>query len=190
MKFLAGFKLFLALFLLETVTAQSWANPKKECQCSHKEMQLPYLDDIYENEYFLNFEAGLLKPFADRFTYPVDLGLGVTLGIGRFVDWNHAFSVGMEYDVHSAFFAKYQYWFHFDKPYLSFGPSLGIRQKVFNLLPWDNYINESEKLPSQYLQLGIDVMFPMMRNSLLVGVEYLASQKPFLKMSLGFHIGL
>jgi hypothetical protein len=103
---------------------------------------------------YLRFGLELVLPQQSSFTQATDSGLGLAFGGGGYLTHDHVIDFGLLWDVHLAASARYRYELHSNRNFFSWGPTAGIRLKVADLRPFDNFLQPTEVVQSVFLLAG------------------------------------
>jgi len=144
----------------------------------------------YTNAWYVRTGLNLLFPRGSTFTYPVDTGLGVFVGIGKYLERNIVFDSTLDWNVYPAIAFRFRYEWKNEKQTFNIGPLLGMKLRLADQRPLDNFINPKEELRGVFLQGGLGAGFPLGLS--VVQTEILAefNQKFFIVASLGLHFFL
>lgn len=142
------------------------------------------------NQVYLKGGASLLVPRARTFASRVDTGLGAFAGVGKYFGRHHVFELTLDYDIYPAASIKYRFEFHLSSPLVTLGPTIGFKQKVLNLKPFDNFLEDPSAVKKSFAEVGLLVGFPMSRSMVAMELLYLFNKQAILVGNVGIHFFL
>ena len=144
---------------------------------------LSFLDQTY-------FRAGftLLVPRTRTFSFRTDTGFGARLGVGHYFGRQSVMDLGTEWDIYPSLSLTYRFEFHSEDPNVTWGPLVGVRAKVFDLKPWDNFIENPTQLKSVFYFLGVTLGVPFGRSLFVFELLYMTNQQVFILTNAGIHL--
>jgi len=127
--------------------------------------------------WYLDFSGLIFSPKSRVYDHPVDLGIGASIGVGKYINDYHTVSASVDYDIYIATSLKYLYDFNGDDPYFKIGPVFGIKNRIINTEPFDRFIDPREDIPSFYGIFGFYCVIPTIRHALKIELNYWAAKK-------------
>lgn len=127
----------------------------------------------------------LLKPVEADFDNRADLGIGLVAGVRKgFFDGLMVLSHTFEYDVYFSGVNRLSLGGLLHSPLVRLEAYGGIKYKLINLNPFDNFISENEQLSSSIPLVGLDISLPGIRNYMTGRIEYWPTGKRFLLIGI------
>lgn len=144
----------------------------------------------YTNAWYFRTGLNLLFPRGSTFTYATDTGLGVFVGVGKYLERNFVFDSTFDWNLYPAISLRFRYEWKNEKQTLNLGPVLGMKLRLAKQRPLDNFIDSREELRGILLQGGLGAGFPLGLS--VVQTELLAefNRQFFVVASLGIHFFL
>lgn len=143
---------------------------------------LGFLDQTY-----LKAGGTLISPRARSFAFRTDTGLGAFVGVGQYFGRNHVGDFAFEWDLYPSLSLRYRYEFHVDTPNVTWGPVVGLKMRMAEIKPFDNFLDRPQDLKSAYGMLGLILGFPMGRSLVATEFLYLFNQQAFFFLNIGLH---
>jgi len=144
-----------------------------------------YLDATY-----LQTGVHLLFPRGSSFSYSTDTGLGIYAGLGRYFGRNHAVDVNLDWDFFPAATVQYRYEWRNQNQTINLGPIVGVKLKLANQKPLDNYLDSREDLKSIYGVVGVGAGLPVGVSIVQTQILAFFNKQLFVVASLGLNFFL
>lgn len=146
---------------------------------------ISYLDAVY-----LRTGLNLLFPRRSTFSFPTDTGLGMYVGAGKYFGRNHVLDGGLDWDFYPAVSLRYRYEWRNQQGTVNVGPVAGLKVRLAQQRPLDNYLDSREELKAVYGVVGISAGFPLGLSVLQSEVLAFFNQQLFVVASMGLHFFL
>lgn len=147
--------------------------------------QVSYLD-----AWFLRTGLDLIFPRASTFNYRTDTGLGIFVGIGKYMGRKFSVDTAFDWNLYPAVSFRIRYEWHNQRQTLNLGPLIGVKFRVADRRPLDNFMSPDEDLKGTLFKLGVGAGFPLGLS--IVQSELFAefNQQLYIVASLGLHFFL
>lgn len=116
---------------------------------------------IYKGSYYVRTGATVLFPRSSTFSKKTDTGLGVLVGIGKYVEEQHVAEAGINWELYPALALRYRFEWRNKSNTLNLGPILGFQVRLLDRDPLDKYLDPNEELKSVYGIIGIAAGHPI-----------------------------
>lgn len=142
------------------------------------------------DKYYAKGGLSLLFPRGRTFTGRTDTGLGFFLGAGRYFGRSHVADLAFEWDLYPSAALRYRYEFHGEGSSLTFAPVAGVKVKLFDSKPIDNFIERPSDVRSVFAFVGLLAGLPLPGAMAVVEVLYLFNTQQVLTANFGVHLFL
>ncbi|NBX93370.1 MAG: hypothetical protein EBQ85_09095 [Proteobacteria bacterium] len=139
------------------------------------------------NASYLKTGFNILFPRGSTFSFPTDTGLGVFVGGGHYFGRNHVVDGSFDWDLYPSLTLRYRYEWRNDNATLNLGPIVGVKIKLANQKPLDNFLDNRESLQSFYGVVGLGAGFPLGLSVVHSELLALFNQQLVIVASLGIH---
>ncbi|MCB0416244.1 MAG: hypothetical protein KDD39_01255 [Bdellovibrionales bacterium] len=139
------------------------------------------------NAWYVKANLSILVPRSSGFTGTTDTGLGAHVGLGRYLGRNHVFDLTFDWDVYPAATLRYRLEFHNNSPTISLAPVIGVKQKLLNVRPFDNFLGNPSEVKSTFLVVGAYLGVPMSKSVLSGEINALINGQVILTVTAGVH---
>ena len=136
------------------------------------------------------FKAGfnLLLPRNTSFNFSTDSGIGAFVGVGRYLGSRHILELRLDWDIFVGATLTYRFEIKTNGG-LSFGPQFGIKQKIFNVEPFDNFISKPTLLRKTFYIVGVGAGIPISGSSLIqTDLHYVTNSQTFFVANGSVHL--
>ena len=141
---------------------------------------------MYKNSFFMSFSGTILRPIRRQFTFTSDTGLGVGMGIGKYLGENNSIELQVDHDLYLSGTLKYRLEYFPKRPRMSLGIVLGYKRELVALSRLDQFIANNEVLAKGYLIYGLTIQLPMVYNGFRLEFLYWNADKDLLVARFGF----
>ncbi|MEZ4751688.1 MAG: hypothetical protein R3B54_14000 [Bdellovibrionota bacterium] len=208
-------KALLTLMLLVLLSAPSFARSRDRKPAADVEQRLAKIEDTLErmegemeilktqsrlvirrttvsflNAWYLKGNLSILVPRSSGFTSTTDTGLGAHIGIGKYFGRNHVFDLSIDWDLYPAATLRYRLEFHNNAPTISLAPVIGVKQKLLNVRPFDNFIGNPNEVKPTFFVVGAYLGVPMSKSVLSAEFNALINGQIILTVTAGVHFFL
>ncbi|MCB0403821.1 MAG: hypothetical protein KDD51_03485 [Bdellovibrionales bacterium] len=141
----------------------------------------------YLNAWYVKANLSILVPRRSGFTSTTDTGLGAHIGLGKYLGRNHVFDLSFDWDLYPAATLRYRLEFHNNAPTISLAPVIGVKQKLLNIRPFDNFIGNPAEVKPTFFVVGAYLGVPMSKSVLSAELNALINGQIILTVTAGVH---
>lgn len=141
----------------------------------------------FRDETYAKAGGSLVVPRSRTFSFRTDTGLGAYVGMGQYFGRNHVADLAFEWDIYPSLTLRYRYEFHHENPDITWGPVIGVKIRMAEIAPFDNFLDQPNQLKSMYTLFGIMLGFPMSRSLATLELLYVSNFQAFLFSNVGIH---
>lgn len=141
----------------------------------------------FRNQLYLRLGTAIVSPRPRTFNFPTDTGIGVFLGFGKYFGKQHVLELSLDWELYLATTFRYHYQFQSSFPVFVWGPVLGIKTKIANVSPPDNFLADPGAVKSAFWCVGGLLGFPIARSLVSFEFLYLANRQSLFLSNLAFH---
>jgi len=137
--------------------------------------------------FYMKAGLALVLPRSRTFTFRTDTGLGAFAGLGQYFGRNHVADLSFDWDMYPSLSLRYRFEIHSESPHITWGPVIGIKVKMANLRPFDNFLDKPDEVANRFYMFGAMVGFPMGRSLVTLEFLYLANTQSIFMTNVGMH---
>lgn len=161
-----------------------------------EEVQDPVINSFYRHVvrppgWEIEIGGTLLKPVEADFDFRADLGIGLVAGVRKgFYGGHIVLSQSLEYDIYLSGVNRIAFGGLLKSPFIRLEGYGGVKYRVLELNPFDNFINERESLHSTIAVVGLDISLPGLKNYMTGRIEYWPGSKRFLLIGINVKLSI
>ena len=142
------------------------------------------------DQFYMKAGVALVLPRSRTFSFRTDTGLGAFVGMGQYFGRNHVADLSFDWDVYPSLTLKYRFEIHSESPQITWGPVIGIKVKMANIRPFDNFLDRPEDVKNRFFIFGGILGFPLGRSLFTAELLYLTNEQSIFMTNLALHFFL
>ena len=142
------------------------------------------------DQFYMKGGVALVLPRSRTFSFRTDSGLGAFVGLGQYFGRSHVADLSFDWDVYPSLSVRYRYEIHSESPQITWGPVIGVKVKMANLRPFDNFLDKPDEVASRFYLFGAILGFPMGRSLVTAEFLYLTNDQAFFFTNIALHFFL
>lgn len=144
----------------------------------------------YLNAWYLKGNLSILLPRRSSFTGTTDTGIGAHIGLGKYLGRNHVLDLTLDWDLYPAVTFRYRIEMHNSQPAVSVGPVIGVKQRILNKGPFDNFFGDPSEVKPTFFLVGGFIGIPMSKAVLTAELAGLINSQFIITATAGVHFFL
>jgi len=142
------------------------------------------------DQFYMKAGAALVLPRSRTFSFRTDTGIGAFVGAGQYFGRNHVADLSLDWDVYPSLTLRYRFEIHTESPQITWGPVIGIKVKMANIRPFDNFLDKPDEVKNRFFIFGGILAFPLGRSLFTTELLYLTNEQSIFMTNLALHFFL